>query len=58
MKIKLLKSCSGLDFSFCQGEVVEVSAETGKDLISGELAVEIKSASAKSKAGGKDDADT
>lgn len=57
MKIKILQSCCGLDFSFCQGEVVEVSAETGKDLISGALAVEVKPASAKSKAGGKDNAD-
>lgn len=58
MKIKILQSCSGLDFSFCQGEVVEVSAETGKDLIAGELAIEIKSTSTKQKAGGKENADT
>ena len=58
MKIKILKGCSGLTFSFSQGEIVEVSAQLGKDLVGGGLAEEIKTASARTKAGVKDDAES
>lgn len=58
MKIKLLKGCSGLFFSFCQGETVEVSAQLGKDLVGGGLAEEIKTASARTKAGVKENAES
>lgn len=33
MKIKILKSCAGLDFSYSQGQEVEASDEIAKDLI-------------------------
>ena len=58
MKIKLLKGCSGLTFSFSQGETVEVSVQLGKDLVGGGLAEEIKTVSAKTKAGVKDNAES
>lgn len=57
MKIKILKGCSGLFFSFCQGETVEVSAQLGKDLVGSGLAEEIKTASVRTKAGVKDNAE-
>ncbi len=47
MKIQILVSCAGLDFSFAVGETAEVSAEIGKDLIKAGYAEEIKTASAK-----------
>lgn len=57
MKIKILKGCSGRHFSYRANEVVEVSEEIGKDLVGGKLAEEIKTTTAKSKAGAKDNAD-
>lgn len=42
MKIKILTSCSGLNFSYKKGDVVEVNAEIGKDLVDGKLAEEVK----------------
>ena len=57
MKIKILTGCSGLTFSFSQGETAEVSAELGRDLIGGGLAEEIKASSARTKAGVKDNAE-
>lgn len=57
MKIKILIGCSGLAFSFSQGETAEVSAELGRDLIDGGLAEEIKPAPSKLKAGAKDNAE-
>ena len=57
MKIKILIGCSGLAFSFSQGETAEVSAELGRDLIDGGLAEEIKPAPSKLKAGVKDNAE-
>ena len=33
MRVKILTSCAGLSFSYYEGEVVEVSAKLGKDLI-------------------------
>ena len=57
MKIKILTGCSGLTFSFSQGETAEVTAELGRNLVNGGLAEEIKTASARTKAGVKDDAE-
>ena len=58
MKIKILKGCSGLTFSFSQGETAEVTAELGRDLVNGGLAEEIKTASARTKAGVKENAES
>ena len=33
MRVKILTSCAGRDFSYYEGEVVDVSAKLGKDLI-------------------------
>ena len=55
MHIKILISCSGLDFAYRQGEEVIVTEELGKDLISAGYAKEIKPV--KPKAGGKANAD-
>ena len=56
MKIKILKGCSGRNFSYGVDQVVEVSEEIGKDLVEGKLAEEIKPTPAKTKAGAKPDA--
>lgn len=58
MKIKILKGCSGLTFSFSQGETAEVTAELGRDLVNGGLAEEIKPTPSKPKAGVKDNAES
>ena len=58
MKIKILKGCSGLFFSFCQGETAEGSAQLGKDLAGGGLGEEIKTVSAKTKAGVKENVES
>lgn len=57
MKIKVKVSCAGKNFSYALGETVDAPTDIAKDLISGNLAEEVKSAS-KPKAGGKDNADT
>lgn len=61
MHIKILVSCSGLDFAYKQGEEVIVAEELGKDLIAGGLAeavIETKpKEKQKPKAGGKANAD-
>lgn len=57
MKIQILVSCAGLDFSFTKGETAEVTAELGKDLIKAGYAEEIKAASAKKPKTTKGDAD-
>lgn len=57
MKIKILKGCSGLKFSYKKGDVVEVSETIGKDLVGGNLAEEIKTTVSKLKAGAKANAD-
>ena len=41
MHIKILVSCSGLDFAYRQGEEVIVAEKLGKDLIAGGLAEEV-----------------
>lgn len=47
MKIQILVSCAGLNFSYIKGEVADVSTELGKDLIKAGYAEEVKPASAK-----------
>lgn len=56
MKLKILTSCSGLTFSFAEGETVETTAEIGRDLVKAGHAEEIKAAgkTAKAKAGAAD----
>ena len=39
MKIKIKTSCSGLDFAYTQGEVVEAPEKRAKDLIKARYAV-------------------
>ena len=56
MKVKILTGCSGMEFSFCQGDIVEISSALGRDLIDGGLAEEIKTSSSKSKASVKENA--
>ena len=62
MHIKILVSCSGLDFTYRQGEEVIVAEDLGKDLIAGGLAEEIAETKSKEKqnpkAGGKANAET
>ena len=61
MHIKILVSCSGLDFTYRQGEEVIVAEELGKDLTAGGLAEEVIETKPKEKqkprAGGKANAD-
>lgn len=47
MKIKILKSCSGYNFSFKQGDVVNVNNYIGKDLIGCGFADEVKATTKK-----------
>ena len=47
MNIKILTSCSGLDFSYAEGETVDAKAEIAKDLIKAGYAEEIKTAAVK-----------
>lgn len=47
MKIQILVSCAGVDFAYTKGEVCEVSAEIGKDLVKAGYAEEVKPVSAK-----------
>mgnify|MGYP001081631024 CR=1 FL=1 len=47
MKIKMLISCSGNDFSYHQGQTVETTSEIAKDLIEAGYAEEIKAAATK-----------
>lgn len=44
MKIKMLASCAGLDFSYAVGETADVPAALGRDLIRAGFAEEVKSA--------------
>ncbi len=61
MYIKILVSCSGLDFTYRQGDEIIVAEDLGKDLIAGGLAEEIAETKPKEKqklkAGGKANAD-
>ena len=56
MKIRVLKSCAGLDFAYYAGETADCDDTVAKDLIEAGYAKEIKSA--KPKAGVKANADT
>ena len=62
MRIRILVSCSGLDFAYRRGEEVIVAEKLGKDLIAGGLAeavIEPKpKEKQKPKAGGKANAET
>ena len=59
MKIRILQSCSGINFSFSKSAVEDVDDALGKDLISAGYAEEVKeSKPATSKAGAKKNADT
>ena len=49
MKIKILTSCSGLNFSFVEGETTDVDAALGKDLVNAGYAEEIKASTRKAK---------
>ena len=49
MKIKILTSCSGLNFSFIEGETKDVDAVLGKDLIKAGYAEEVKASTRKAK---------
>ena len=49
MKVKILVSCSGLNFSYAEGDSVDVTAELGKDLIKAGYAEEVKSSARKAK---------
>ena len=58
MKIRILKSCSGLDFSFTKSSTADVDDTLGKDLISAGYAEEVKEPKpATPKAGAKKNAD-
>ena len=62
MRIRILVSCSGLDFAYRQGDEVIIAEDLGKDLIAGGLAEEIAETKPKEKqkpkAGGKANAET
>ena len=58
MKIKILTSCGGLDFSYAEGETVDAKTEVAKDLIKAGFAEEVKGTAKKAKAKDEDDADT
>ena len=62
MRMKILVSCSGLDFAYRKGDEIIVAEDWGKDLIAGGLAEEIAETKPKEKqnpkAGGKANAET
>jgi hypothetical protein len=43
MEIKIKTGCSGLEFSYGQGETVDAKSDIAKDLIEAGYAVEVKS---------------
>lgn len=53
MKIKILKSCAGLKFSFFAGDIVETDDAAAKDLIRAGYAEEVKSNAKGNHASGK-----
>lgn len=61
MRIRILVSCSGLNFAYGQGEEVTVTEDLGKDLTAGGLAEEVIETKSKPrqkpKAGGRANAD-
>ena len=58
MNIRILTSCSGLDFSYAEGETVDAKADIAKDLIKAGYAEEIKSSARTKKKAESDAADT
>ena len=58
MNVKILTSCSGLDFSYIEGETVDAKNEVAKDLISAGYAEEIKTSVRSRKKTETDNADT
>ena len=58
MNIRILTSCSGLDFSYAEGETVDAKADIAKDLIKAGYAEDIKSSARTKKNAECDDADT
>ena len=44
MNIKILTSCSGLDFSYGEGDMVDAKPDIAKDLIKAGYAEEVKAA--------------
>ena len=50
MTIRILKGCSGRRFSYRQGEIVDVNEVTGRDLVDGGLAEEVKETKSETKA--------
>ena len=52
MRIKILVSCSGTNFSYIPGQTPDVEAAVAKDLIAAGYAEEIKAAKAKGGDGG------
>ena len=57
MNIKILTSCSGLDFSYAEGETVDVKADIAKDLFGAGYAEEIKTSARSKKKADTDNAD-
>lgn len=57
MNIKILTSCSGLDFSYAEGETVDAKADIAKDLVKAGYAEEIKTAARTKKKAEPDNAD-
>lgn len=42
MKVKILENLAGINFSYTQGELVEIGKELAKDLIKAGFAEEVK----------------
>ena len=57
MNIKILTSCSGLDFSYAKGETVDAKSEIAKDLLKAGYAEEIKTTARTKNKAESDDAD-
>ncbi|WP_420150193.1 hypothetical protein [Spirosoma sp.] len=58
VKIKILVSCGGTDFSYIPGEVVEVSTERAADLVKHNLAEYVASTAAQTAKVGTPKAET
>jgi hypothetical protein len=53
MKVKILRCCAGLNFSFVAGDIVDIDDVTAKDLIQAGHAEEVKSNAKGNHASGK-----
>ena len=58
MNVKILTSCSGLDFSYAEGETVDMDVEIAMDLIEAGYAEGIKTSARSKKKAEPDNADT